>query len=251
MTETPFINNAIYNELGERWYEAHDDPVALLRAEARLRNGWVVDTLASRLGAPHGDHRPRLLDIGCGAGFLSNPLAQAGYEVDAVDLSAQSLAVAARHDAAHSVRYRQADAYDLPFASASFDAVCAMDFLEHVQEPQRVVAQAARVLKPGGLFFYYTFNRNPVAGLFAIKGIEWFVRNTPRRMHRYRLFIRPGEMRRMCEDQGLAVREVKGARPVFSGAFWKLLWTGVVPAGFRFTWTASTLVSYAGFAQKT
>ena len=114
-----------------------------------------------------------------------------------------------------------------------------------------MVAEAARVLKPGGLFFYYTFNRTPLAGLFAIKGIEWFVRNTPARMHRYSLFLKPAELGQMCQAQGLQVNEVRGARPVFSSAFWKLLWTGVVPPEFAFTWTGSTLVAYAGVARKT
>src|SRR6201999_1216443 len=113
------------------------------------------------------------------------------YRVTGLDASPESLVVAARHDETGSVRYERGDALALPYADASFDAVCAMDFLEHVEEPARVVAECSRVLRPGGLFFFHTFNRSFLAWLVVIKGVEWFVRNTPRDMHVLRLFIPP------------------------------------------------------------
>src|SRR5262249_23890349 len=147
--------------------------------------------------------------------------------------------------------YDCGDAYNLPYADARFDAVCVMDFLEHVESPERVIAEAARVLQPGGLFFFYTFNRNPLAWLIVIKGVERFVRNTPKNMHLYRLFIKPNELRASCLRHGLIWQSLCGTRPViFSRAFWQMLRTGRVPPDFQFTFTGSPLISYLGFARK-
>jgi 2-polyprenyl-6-hydroxyphenyl methylase / 3-demethylubiquinone-9 3-methyltransferase len=240
------VNNTIYDELGERWYDAHDDPVALLRAESRLRNPWV----AAHIFRAFGRHA-RVLDVGCGAGFLSNHLAREGFEVTGIDASQASIDVAARHDETRKARYLLGDAMRLPFADASFDVVCAMDFLEHVEEPAAVVAEVSRVLKPGGVFFFHTFNRNPLAWLVIIKGVEWFVKNTPRHMHVLRLFIKPHELERMCASNGLAFQVLHGSEPVvFSWAFWRMLLTRVVPPDFSFRFSKSTLLAYTGYATR-
>jgi len=191
----------------------------------------------------------QVLDVGCGAGFLSNHLAREGFTVTGIDSSQASIDVASRHDETGKARYLLGDASRLPFPDGSFDVVCAMDFLEHVEEPAAIVAEMARVLKPGGAFFFHTFNRNPLAWLVIIKGVEWFVKNTPRHMHVLRLFIKPKELERMCSASGLSLRQLLGSEPVvFSWAFWRMLLTRVVPANFRFRFSSSTLLAYTGYA---
>ena len=125
------------------------------------------------------------------------------------------------------------------------------ELLEHVDEPGRVIAEAARVLRPGGLFFFHTFNRTLLAWLVVIKGVEWFVRNTPRDLHVLSLFIDPEEVRMQCDASGLDVVELRGSRPViFARPFFQLLATGVVPKDFAFTFTSSTQIAYTGVAVK-
>lgn len=241
------VNNAFYDDLGDRWYEAWDDPVALLRAEGKVKNPWVVE----RIRAAHPIAPARVLDIGCGAGFLANSLSAEGHHAVGLDLSPGSLKVARNRDPSGRTRFGVADAYRLPFGDASFDAVTAMDFLEHVDEPGRVIAEAARVLKPGGLFFFHTFNRNLLAWLIVIKGLEWFVRNTPRHMHVLPLFIKPTELAGYCNMHGMQAAEMTGIRPVVgSFAFWKMLATREVPRDFRFRLTPSLAISYLGYARK-
>jgi len=241
----PRVNNAIYTELGQRWYDAQDDPVALLRAESGLRNPWVQSGIVAA-----GLQEASVLDIGCGGGFLSNYLACQGHRVTGLDESAEALGVAASRDVTGAVRYAQGDALDLPFESASFDVVCAMDFLEHVEDPERAIGEAARVLRPGGLFYFHTFNRNPLAWLIVIRGVEWFVKNTPRHMHVLHLFLKPSEVDAMCGRAGLGPASFVGTRPRLDRAFAKMLWTREVPHDFSFVFTRSTLLGYSGWTRR-
>lgn len=233
------VNNDIYFDLGDRWYEANDDPVALLRALARLHAPWIDERLP---------RDARVLDVGCGAGLIANPLAERGHAVVGIDNATPALEVARRHDRTGRVRWVTGDACALPFDDASFDGAIAMDFLEHVERPDVVVAEIARVLRPGGRFFFHTFDRNPLAWLVAIKGVEWFVRNVPPRMHTLRLFVRPSELRAYCEEVGLGVESLHGCAPVLSRAFIRMLASRVVPPDFAFHFVRSTAISYSGFA---
>lgn len=241
------INNAIYDELGEAWYTARDNPVGLLRAETRLRVGWVLEGLRAEFGA-----RPlAILDVACGGGLMANPLAQAGHEVTGIDLSEASLEVARRHDGTGRIRYLVQDARALDFPDGRFDVVCMMDFLEHIEDRDAVIREAARVLRPGGWLLFHTFNRTPLSWLIAIKGVEWAVRNTPPRMHVYGLFLKPEELAELCVRHRLAVEEFRGVRPrVFTWAFLQLLVTARVSDRFQFEFTRSRRVGYCGRAVK-
>lgn len=240
------INNDVYNHLAERWYEAQDDPIALLRNQHKLELPWILEEIRRNIG-----YRAEILDMGCGGGFLSNDLALAGHSVTGIDLSTSSLKVAEKYDRTRTVRYMQGDIYQVPFPRESFDVVAAMDVLEHVSEPSKVIAEATRVLRPGGLFFFNTFNKNPLSWLIVIKGMEWFVKNTPKDNHVYSLFIDPNKLRDWMDDVGLELMTLRGIRPVFAQkAFFQLLRSGVVPKDFRFKFTKHPLIAYTGYAKK-
>lgn len=241
------INNDFYDELGEGWYEAWDHPIALLRLESKKKVEWIRERLPS-------NKRLSLLDIGCGAGFLSNELASdPRLDITGIDLSSPSLEIARHHDPSGRVQYLRADAYSLPFENETFDVICAMDFLEHVEEPFRVVAEASRLLKPGGLFFFHTFARNPLSALVASRGVEWIIPKSPRNFHDPQLFINPKELRSYCRAFGLKWGEVQSLRPVLAGgALSRLIRTGIVPADFRFQFGSKRFLwlGYIGWASK-
>lgn len=245
MEKTAEINNGFYDEYGEKWYSAFDDPVALLRAENKVKFPWILNKLRELLPADC-----KILDVGCGGGLLSNELARQGYRVTGIDLSPGSLHVARKYDVTRSVHYEVGDAYHLPYGDESFDAVTTMDFLEHVDKPAEVIKECSRVLKPNGLLFFHTFNRNPLSHLIIIKFLEWFIKNTPKNMHVINLFIKPQELQDYCKREGLEVHSLIGIRPDFKSIDWGMVRTGIVSENMRFKLTKSTLLSYMGMAKK-
>ncbi len=239
------INNAFYDELDEKWLDSTDHPIALLRAENALRNPWIQEVLVKTFSYPC-----KVLDVGCGGGHLTNYLAKKGHLVSGVDLSEQSLAIAKKCDETKSVEYKRATGYELPYPDGIFDAVCAMDLLEHVEKPTQVVAEASRVLKKGGLFFFHTVNRNLLSYFMVIKGVEWCFANAPQNIHVYPLFIKPAELKEICASQELRVIEIRGIRPDFSNsAFWKMVLTKKVNKDFRYVFTSSLKTGYLGYSQ--
>jgi 2-polyprenyl-6-hydroxyphenyl methylase/3-demethylubiquinone-9 3-methyltransferase len=241
------IDNSIYDRLGERWYTAYDDPVALLRSESKVKAPWVLERIQNQYKDLSTVNH---LDVGCGAGFLSNYLAEKNLNVTGLDVSDQSLKVAALYDKTKKVTYVSGDAYKLPFANRSFDSISAMDFLEHIDNPLQSIKEISRVLKPNGLFFFHTFNRNWLANIVIIKMVEKLVKNTPKNMHVIDLFITPKELTDMCNKNHFNVLEMTGIRPQFSTITIKSLFTGTVPENFSFQLTSSLKLSYMGCAAK-
>jgi len=134
-----------------------------------------------------------------------------------------------------------------PYRDQAFDSVLVMDFLEHVENANSVIKEASRVLKPGGLLFFHTFNRNILSRMIVLHGVEWFVKNVPERMHLYRLFRKPEELERILNSTFVDLSFIQGTRPVIGIPFVKLLFTGVVPYNFQFTFSPKPLMGYVGY----
>lgn len=239
------INNDFYDFLKEGWYTETNHPVALLRHENAARLPWIIESIENRVGS-----FAKILDVGCGAGLLANPLSERGYDVTGVDLSKESLLCAGNHDTTKKVKYLYGNALDLPFEDKSFDVVLAMDLLEHVDMPVKVIKECSRILRSHGLLFFHTFNKNFFSYLFIVKGIEWFVKNTPKNMHVYNLFIKPKDMLEMLEENNLFPDTWTGLRPKFSKAFFQMLMKREIPEELSFTLCKSLLTGYMGIAVK-
>ncbi len=239
------INNSFYDDLNEDWYHAFNHPIALLRAENAIRNPWILKEIKHAFPQP-----VSVLDVGCGGGFLTNTLAKEGHTVTGIDLSEKSLKIAKKHDKTNTVSYIHANAYNLPFEKESFHVVCAMDILEHVEDPLKLIQEASRVLKQGGLFLFHTFNRNLLSYFMIIKGVEWFVKNTPKNMHVYSLFIKPQEMHQLCNQNKLSIQTLIGLKPSFSFPLFKMLCTKNIPKQFSFHFCKSLMTGYCGIAKK-
>lgn len=148
----------------------------------------------------------RILDLGCGGGILSEALAKAGARVTGIDLSLPSLEVARQHARSQGlgIDYRQESMEEFSRGHpGDFDAVVCMEMLEHTPAPEKLVADCAQVLKPGGHFFCSTIDRTMKAFLFAIVAGEYFLHLLPRGSHSYKKLIRPAELKDWAQKNGL------------------------------------------------
>jgi 2-polyprenyl-6-hydroxyphenyl methylase/3-demethylubiquinone-9 3-methyltransferase len=193
-----------FSDLAHVWW----DPTGKFRPLHEinpLRLAWI-DQRAHLAGK-------RALDVGCGGGILAEAMAKIGAEVVGIDLSEKALAVAELHgiESGIQVRYRKISAEDLARDEPeSFDVVTCMEMLEHVPEPEETVRACARLVKPGGLVFFSTINRNPKAYLFAVVGAEYVLGLLPKGTHDYARFITPSELSRFGRSSGLLTKEMIG-----------------------------------------
>lgn len=242
------INNTFYDELDERWYNDDGHIIGLLKAES-LHKAVYVREIFAREGIRRD---AKVLDVGCGAGLISNILAEDGYEMHGVDQSPTSVAVAHRHAPVNgNCRYVAGDAFALPYEDESFDSVMLLDFLEHVERPDLAIKEAARVLKPGGLMLFYTFNRTFIAGLLAVKAVEFIAKDCPKNFHLLRMFIKPHELKTFQANAGVETKEFRGLRPaIFHWPFFASILTRKVHKGFDFKFTKGLKLGYMGYGVK-
>lgn len=157
--------------------------------------------------------RVHALDVGCGGGLLAEGMAGHGATVTGIDRSEKALGVARTHAAQSgiAVQYETSDAETwAEDHAAAYDIVTCLEVLEHVPDVAATVAACARMLKPGGLFFFATLNRTPKAYLMAILGAEYVLGWLPKGTHRYDKFIRPSELVGAVRQAGLEPRELRG-----------------------------------------
>jgi 2-polyprenyl-6-hydroxyphenyl methylase/3-demethylubiquinone-9 3-methyltransferase len=154
----------------------------------------------------------RMLDIGCGGGILSEPLARLGAQMVGADPSPENIAAASAHavQSGVSVDYRATLAETLAEAGERFDVVLAMEVVEHVVDVGAFVATCASMVKPGGMMFAATLNRTLKSFALAIVGAEYVLRWIPRGTHRWDKFVTPEELELAMEGSSLRVTGERG-----------------------------------------
>lgn len=201
---------ARFSAIAEEWWAPRGKFAPLHRLNP-IRIGFIRDEAAKRFARDAKDVRPltglRLLDIGCGGGLLSEPMARLGAIVVGADASPVNIGVAAAHaaDARLAIDYRATTAEALAAAGERFDIVLAMEIVEHVADLDLFIAKVAEMVRPGGLLILSSINRTPKAWLLAILGAEYVLRWLPRGTHSYEKLVTPRELAAALEKAGLTV----------------------------------------------
>ncbi len=162
----------------------------------------------------------RILDIGCGGGLLSEPMARLGAEVVGADAAERNIPVAQVHaeQSGLDIDYRNTTAEALAASGEQFDVVLNMEVVEHVADPLAYLTACRELLKPGGLHICSTINRNPKSYAMAIFGAEVVMRWLPRGTHDWSKFITPDELFDLLSKAGLEPVDRKGF--VFNPVLW-------------------------------
>ncbi len=199
-----------FSRLSEEWWDRRG-PLKALHRFNPTRVAYVRDCVAAHFGRQPG--RPdclaglRMLDIGCGGGILSEPLARLGASVLGADPAPSNIVVAQRHAAQGglTIDYRATTAEALADAGEVFDVVLAMEVIEHVADVGLFVDRTAAMVKPGGLMVVATFNRTLKALALGIIAAEYILRWVPRGTHQWGKFVTPTEMEVALGKNGLRI----------------------------------------------
>lgn len=190
-----------FHVLANTWWDS-SGPLKTLHHINPIRLDWVLS---------FGSVRERsVLDVGCGGGIFSEALAKQGATVVGIDAEASAIQVASEHAKDLNLPLTYVATSIEAFHGEAFDIITCFELLEHVDEPQRVIKEAANRLKPGGLLFLSTINRTAKAYVSAIVMAEYVLRIVSRQTHDYAKFIRPSELAKMARQAGLEQVELIG-----------------------------------------
>ncbi len=212
-----------FQRMADEWWnpEGKFKPLHMLNP---CRLDYITSQIAAEfdrdLAAPKPFAGLRLLDIGCGGGLLSEPMARLGATVVGADAAERNIPVARLHaeQSGLTIDYRHTSAEALAAAGERFDVVLNMEVVEHVADPLAYLTACQELLKPGGLMVCSTLNRNPKSFMMAIVGAEYVMRWLPKGTHEWSKFITPDELYALIRQAGLDPVDKKGF--VFNPVTW-------------------------------
>lgn len=155
----------------------------------------------------------KLIDVGCGGGILAESLAKEGADVTAIDLAPQSIEIAKLHlyESNLNVNYECIEISEKAQAAPQqFDVITCMEMLEHVPDPEYIIAECAKLIKPDGIAFFSTLNRNFKSYALGVVAAEYLLKLVPVGTHDYKKFITPAEMRSMLKKHGFELIAISG-----------------------------------------
>ena len=204
-----------FDAIAQSWWDPKG-PMAPLHAINPVRMRYVRDAIAKHFGRDAGANAPlaglSALDVGCGAGLLTEPLSRLGADALGLDPGQDIIGAARAHAEASgaAARYRAGALEEVVAEGARFDVVLAMEVVEHVADVGAFVAEAAMALKPGGLFVGSTLNRTLKSFALAIVGAEYVLRWLPTGTHKWDKFVTPAEFAGALRAAGLDAPSATG-----------------------------------------
>jgi 2-polyprenyl-6-hydroxyphenyl methylase/3-demethylubiquinone-9 3-methyltransferase len=215
---------ARFSRIADEWWDENGKFKPLHRINP-LRIGTIRDHACAQFGRDASSVNPlqglRLLDIGCGGGLISEPMARMGTAVTGLDASEKNIAVARLHaeQTGTQLTYTASTAEALAATGAQFDIVLALEIIEHVANIDYFYDAITQLVRPGGMLVMSTLNRTAKSYAMAIIGAEYVLRWLPRGTHSWSKFIRPSEMVAALTARNMAITDLQGM--VFDPIKWK------------------------------
>lgn len=206
---------ARFSAMADSWWDPNGKFKPLHRLNP-VRIGYVRDVVCRAYGRDPDDTAAlaglTVVDVGCGGGLISEPVARLGASVTGVDASSKNIAIASVHaeKMGLAIDYQAKTSDDLVAEGRQFDVVLALEIIEHVADVPAFIASLRALAKPGAPVLISTLNRTAKALLLAIIGAEYVLRWLPPGTHSFEKFIRPTELETMLAEAGLRVTDRKG-----------------------------------------
>tara|TARA_Y100001936_G_scaffold253516_1_gene318667 strand:+ start:31772 stop:32524 length:753 start_codon:yes stop_codon:yes gene_type:complete len=204
-----------FSALADAWWDPEGEFRPLHRFNP-VRLSYIRKSLCAHFDRDSRDLRTleglKILDVGCGGGLVTEPIARMGATMTAIDASEKNIGVASLHaeNEGLEIDYRVAAVESLSEKKHRFDVVMALEIIEHVADIDLFVSSCTKLVKPGGLVIFSTLNRTPKAFALAIVGAEYVLRWVPRGTHQWNKFVKPSELARALTDSGAKIDEITG-----------------------------------------
>jgi len=197
-----------FNDLAAEWWQ-FDGPMAPLHKMNPTRLEFIVATLQKKFKKLNNIN---ILDVGCGGGLVAEPLARLGMNVTAIDGAEELVEIAKTHAKAENLKidYRTDLAGTLLREKKTYDAITALEVIEHVPDPAQFVREITELLKPGGVVIFSTLNRSAASLAFGVVAAEYILRWLPVGTHSWKSFLKPSELFSLCHEVGLVPQQTMG-----------------------------------------
>ena len=204
-----------FNTFAEEWWDP-DGKFHAVHKFNKTRCNYIISYIIESFSRSEDEPLPlkgiKILDIGCGGGLVSEPLAALGANVVGIDAAKNNVKIAKQHSVISglNIDYRHGTAKSAPKKGEMFDVILNLEVIEHVLKPSQLIMDCARLLKPQGLLAVATLNRTMRSFLIAILGAEYVLRWLPRGTHDWWRFIKPKELTKMITKNDLKIYKAAG-----------------------------------------
>ncbi len=217
---------AKFSAMADQWWDTSGKFKPLHKFNP-IRIKYIKDRVSDHFGIK-GKENPfeglKLLDIGCGGGLLSEPMARLGAKVTSIDAGYENIEVAKLHaqKMGLDIDYRCTSAEELAMQDQQFDVVLNMEVVEHVADVQSFLGASCALVKPGGLMIVATLNRTLKSYALAIIGAEYILNWLPKGTHTWEKFLKPSELESHLRMGGLKLKKIQGVTYNPINDDWKL-----------------------------